>query len=557
MARIDSRTLFLTTSPRTPEKMVPEIDLLIQHFDGQVWDHNTQTAFMDVLREANFYNGQGDNDPAFSARDRINRAPKALGFVCLSPKISLTPAGSALLSAKRKSEVFLRQLLKFQIPSPYHRPTEKAARFCVKPYLEILRLIRKFGSLNFDELQIFGMQLTDYHKFDDIVDKIENFRRAKAQNRGSYRQFKGTYLKQELLDIYSTNIERGETQTRESHDATTEKFLRTKAQNMRDYADSCFRYLRATELVNVSHTGKSLSIIPERIADVDYLLNKISREPRVFKTEADYIAYLGDAQKPALLTDNKAQLLQKIRVEFPSQAVDENQTSAYLKDLYADLIEERKQNALAAQVHDIKDYRLYDDIQNVFDQIEDNALYDAPLMLEWNTWRAMTMLDGGNIQANLHFDDFGKPLSTAGGNMPDIVCDYGDFVVAVEVTMGTSQRQFETESEPISRHLGKLKSKTGKHGYCLFVAPTISPSTVAFCYMLHKTNIDFYGGTSTIVPLPLNIFRKMVESSYKVDYTPNPEQVKRFFEQSNAIVEQSTSETEWHQKIVAAALDWL
>ena len=37
------------------------------------------------------------------------------------------------------------------------------------------------------------------------------------------------------------------------------------------------------------------------------------------------------------------------------------------------------------------------------------------------------MLNGGNIKANLKFDDFGNPMSTAQGNMADIVCDYGDF----------------------------------------------------------------------------------------------------------------------------------
>ena len=43
-------------------------------------------------------------------------------------------------------------------------------------------------------------------------------------------------------------------------------------------------------------------------------------------------------------------------------------------------------------------------------------------MFEYNTWRAMTMLDGGNIKGNFKFDDIGQPLSTASGNMPDIEC---------------------------------------------------------------------------------------------------------------------------------------
>ncbi len=89
MARIDSKVIFVTTSPRTPAKMIPEIGLLNAHFAGQKWNTETQRAFMELLREENFFNGEGANDPAFSARDRINRAPKALGFVILSPTIQL------------------------------------------------------------------------------------------------------------------------------------------------------------------------------------------------------------------------------------------------------------------------------------------------------------------------------------------------------------------------------------------------------------------------------------------------------------------------------------
>ena len=84
MARIDSQTLFITTSPRTPARMIPEIALLAEHLTGKEWNQETQTKFMEVLREENFFNGKGENDPAFSARDRINRSPKALGFVQLS-----------------------------------------------------------------------------------------------------------------------------------------------------------------------------------------------------------------------------------------------------------------------------------------------------------------------------------------------------------------------------------------------------------------------------------------------------------------------------------------
>lgn len=141
MATIDSKVLFITTSPRTPAKMVPEIKLLCDHFSGQEWNHDTQVAFMDLLREENFFHGTGDKDPAFSARDRINRAPQALGFITLKPVIELTPAGRKLITARRKEEVFLKQLLKFQLPSPYHTTRDGENTFFVRPYLELFRLI--------------------------------------------------------------------------------------------------------------------------------------------------------------------------------------------------------------------------------------------------------------------------------------------------------------------------------------------------------------------------------------------------------------------------------
>lgn len=557
MAKIDSRTLFVTTSPRTPARMIPEISLLVQHFEGQIWNKETQTSFMGVLRDENFFNGKGENDPSFSARDRINRAPKALGFVSLSPTIVLTPAGDALLHSRRTDEVFLRQLLKFQLPSPYHKPTERAATFCIKPYLEFLRLIRTLGTLRFDELQLFAMQLTDWHDFDSIIAKIEQYRQDIATTSLTYKQLKAQYLTDELTNIYATRIAQGDTKTRETNDASLLKFLKTQASNLRDYADATVRYLRITGLVNVSHVGRTLSIVPERIEDVDYLLSTIERNPQDFDTEAEYIAYLGSATSPLLYTDNREALLNKLHQEFPTLDVDESMSVEHLKDLLADKLEQRKNDTLQEQVRQIKDYHLYDDIQNTFKQIEDNELYDAPLMLEWNTWRAMTMLDGGEIKANLNFDDYGQPLSTAQGNMSDIVCDYGEFSVSVEVTMASGQKQYEMESEPVSRHLGKLKKTTDKPAYCLFIAPTINDACIAHFYTLHHLSVSYYGGKSTIIPLPLSIFRKMVEDSYKASYTPNPNQVLKFFEQSNKLASEFDNEQDWYNAITKAALNWL
>lgn len=205
------------------------------------------------------------------------------------------------------------------------------------------------------------MQLTDWHDFDNIVRRIEEFRIKKAEHKGNYRRFKTEYLRNELIRIFNDRILRGETKTRESSDASLHKFLQTQSNNMRDYADACFRYLRSTGLVNVSHIGKSLSIVPERIEDVDYILQTVDRDPIFIDNEKDYVTYLGSAGTPRLLTDDRQRLITRLSIEFPDAIVSQNADLTALKNLLADLTEQKKAENLHKQVMDIKDYKLYDD----------------------------------------------------------------------------------------------------------------------------------------------------------------------------------------------------
>lgn len=190
------------------------------------------------------------------------------------------------------------------------------------------------------------------------------------------------HLVQELREIYSSHISSGNTKTRETNDASIAKFLKTKASNMRDYADACFRYLRATGLINISHLGKSVSIVHEKIQEVDYFLQNTDREP----------CFIDDEER---------------------------------------------------------------------------------------------------------------------------------------------------------------------YAYCLFIAPNINDACKAHFYALHKMNIQYYGGTSTIVPLPLSVFIKMVEDSYNASFVPEPRHIQRFFERSKELAASTINEVEWYDKITQEALNWL
>lgn len=556
--KLTGKTLFFTTSPRSPMKMIPEIALLTEHFTGKIWNKNNQISFIELLAKDSNFEGEGFNgDLAFSARDRINRAPQALGFINLKPTIQLTHAGDLFIQSKRKEEIFLRQLLKFQLPSPYHIQNDKNT-FCVKPYLEILRLIRKLEFITFDEMCIFAMQLIDYHKFDKIVDKIISFRIEKEHNSGRYKAFYRDTVNNELSNIYSEEIENNRLNTRESAENSLQKFISTKKSNLRDYTDACFRYLRATGLVAISYKGRSISIMPDKIADIDYILNNVDRNPVFVNDLLSYKNYLFNPNVPLLYTDNKEHLIDYIlRYSENTRAQIESYSIEQLKDLRDEIIDKNKTSIVETQIKQLKSYSLYNEVIDTYNEIIADELYDVPLMLEWNTWRAMAMLNGGKITGNFKIDDAGQPLSTASGNIADIICDYGNFGLTVEVTMQNGQRQYETEGEPVARHLAKYKKLSNKNAYCLFIAPQINEACVAHFYTLAKTNISYYGGKSLIIPLPLEVFMKMVENSYSANFIPTPQHIKELFDFAQQMAEESDDEKQWFNSVQDKAQNWL
>lgn len=560
MAYLKNKALFFTTSPRTPSKMIPEIRLLNEHFSGQKWNKQTQIAFIDLLAQSGFFEGSGSsNNKDFSARDRINRAPKALGFVDLTPEIKLTDAGKALVYGKRPQEVFLRQLLKFQFPSPYHVETTGIEdTFYIKPYLEIIRLTRDLGSLSFDELKIFALMMTDYRQYEAIKKAVLDFRAEREAHKGQYKKFVDEKWTAALLRTYADDIVSGNTRTRETTDKSLKKFLNTKKSNTRDYTDACFRYLRYTGLVSISHRNRSIAIYPDKIKEVDFILTNVDRKP-VFIDDIDgYKSYLFNPAIPALFVDSIENVIDHImRISDYTQRQLSGKSIEELKDIRDAIIAERKAAVINAQVTEIKSYTLYSEIIDTFNEIISDGYYDAPLMLEYNTWRAMTMLDGGNIKGNFKFDDVGQPLSTASGNMPDIECDYDDFVLSVEVTMQQGQRQYESEGEPVARHFGQMKKRTGKDTYCLFIAPTINKASLAHFFALNKIGISYYGGKTKIIPLELDQFMRLVENSYNYYTQPTPHNIRQFLDEVMRQEELALDENDWNERIQNCVTEWL
>ncbi|MEG6615087.1 AlwI family type II restriction endonuclease [Peptococcaceae bacterium 1198_IL3148] len=560
MATLRSKTLFFVTSPRTPFKMLPEVKLLVEEFSDKTWNTDTQSQFAQRLSDAIFFAGTAVKDKAFSARDRINRAPKALGFVNLKPTIQLTEPGRQLLYGKRPYEIFTRQLLKFQLPSPFHKDPHNV--FNVKPYLEILRLIYDLGSLSKDEIKVFAIQLTDYQKYDVIKNKIKQFRQDLLnldRNVTNYKRFLYSTLLNETMKIYCAEIKTGNIKTRESSEKSVASFIKTKMDNARDYADACFRYLRATELVVASKSGAYLKVSDDKIADVEYIIKTVDRKPTNFLNEKEYKAYLFNPNTPILITDDKVSIIKTIERYGIKQELYNKLSLEQLKDYRDDLIANKRKENVAKNAIELRTYNQYSEIISLFKQLMGKRVpVDSPLLLEWNVWRAFAMLNDGQIEGNFKVDDEGTPLMTAPGNKPDIECRYKDFNSIIEVTMSTGQKQYEMEGEPVARHLGKFKKENkSKDTFGIFIAKSINDATLAHFYTLHKVPVSYYGGISKIIPLDIETLIKMLTVANSCKQKPSSKHLLNFLKTAAEASNTATDEKNWYDEIKRLAKEWV
>ena len=106
------------------------------------------------------------------------------------------------------------------------------------------------------------------------------------------------------------------------------------------------------------------------------------------------------------------------------------------------------------------------------------------------------------------------PISTAPGNGPDMVFEFEEAIIVVEVTLTSSSRQEAAEGEPVRRHVARYVENGGnKAVFGLFMALSIDSNT-AHTFRLG----DWYRKDDTkisldIVPITLRDFLKIMVSS--------------------------------------------
>lgn len=540
-----SRAWFFPTSPRSPHKLQGELRLLKQ-LEGRPWNKETQLAFAKLLQEYPEFDGNiSASAPDFSARDRATRAPRLLGFIHFPKKgrqgpLQFTAMGNLFLEAQEAEQglIFQRQLAKVQFKSPLH-DSGGFEDMSVRPLTVMIKLLLALNNMSKEEVALFATTLINHEEFDERLQTIKDYRGhigslGEAKKR---KQFRRDFALNWVAQIYGQDIDLGRTHLREGG----ADFLRTKYQTLRDYADSTIRYLRSTGLFTLTPHGQRLTLINASTDDAKFLLEQhgIGLSAHASLPYDDYVTrYLGNPSLPEIRKDSPSRQAEDLtRLVAALAAHDPHQAGIYRQDYALASSKSEKLRVLCRLEESLRDVQIKHEAKGIRQDIEESLadikntyqaiaskqseLLDKPLMYEWNTWRAMVLInDARNVQGNYVADAEGNPLFTAGGKQPDILVEYDSFWLAVEVTLQKGQRQYETEGEPISRHVGQLQAERHANGdhrpvFGLFVAETINNEVIAHLITQARFASQVYRGPIRIVPMRRELFEAFMASTLR------------------------------------------
>ena len=188
------------TTVRNPWRIREGLRLLKELFEGQYWTPEGQALYYRKLVERGLIEPKGES-PSVQTQGINGRkwaaAPNQLGFArawaqrTLGP-VHITPAGDALLAAddeRLQQEVWLRQLLKYKLPSPIERGTEYKG-FNVIPYRLTLRAVhelrrRGLRGITKEEIALFLVTTTKNRDVNEIVERVVKYREERDKHSGS------------------------------------------------------------------------------------------------------------------------------------------------------------------------------------------------------------------------------------------------------------------------------------------------------------------------------------------------------------------------------------
>lgn len=461
------------TTLREARRVKDGLKVLKDHFNGQAWSYENQTKFLELLASTP---ASGTTDPIYDMGP--DKSPKQieqhgriwsssfneLGFATCYKRgnkyvkagVHITSAGEALLSNDYVEEdVWLRQLLKVQLPNPFPQKTKSHyPQFFLLPFQAVLKIIFECDGISKDE----GFIINTLHSFHDIDSAIQHIKthrdavaRIRPQGRNAIRRYiatakiewarklydqdirerlrlisefygcaapseekilvaiiksgKGSKTKKALnLKAVLLDLKRKNDPLEDMNKAFLFYFCKMKSDSWGDYIDATSRYFRMSRVLTIK---RNRIVIAESHQEI---VKWILRKNWTCASDEKYASYLHDSSLPALPQDEitfiddslKKQLsFLKDRLSLEQKNLiqtrldQSNQNPLLMRKLLSDSISifrEIKEFEYMEQLH--ANSESIDEVVNYFDSIlEDEVLGDKPTHFEWNIWRGFLTID--------------------------------------------------------------------------------------------------------------------------------------------------------------------
>jgi hypothetical protein len=527
---------------------------LLTHTDsGELFDPKTSNEFPIYSYSSEGGKVEMPSDKYKQKNGRLWLSPmNGFGFICAYNQdraFICSPAKILVKYPEMEGDVWLRQLAKFQYPSPFSEISEGAD---LRPAIFLFKLMLELDGLSKFELGLCHLtrnedikyhksMIMDYRKkrkdgeINKLKDEIKNkailnhFSKDIGERLG---KLKGLFKKKIVLN-HSISEEEISSQideivslgkgsnTRRAKLCKNEliKLFRKKEEDVdaykksfqnyyflvkgdtigKDYPDLTKRYLSMSRILQQYKTDNvtRLRIDPEFKEVISDLVDSIGGICNVSgeKKEKTYLDYLRDFNKPSLLIDDNKYIEKEIK-RMKGQ-LEEYEWKFEIKQQTDDEVDENRvvYNKLKVELFKAKELEYannlkFKDVLKEIDEISINVREVDPTEVETRIWDSL-LYSGSFVchpskTRNFHIDNSFKSIFTAAGNQPDMQFYYDDLDVVVEVTKNTGKTQWKAEVEPVTRHIATHAYSSDKNTIGLFLAPKIHTDTTKEFYQRSK-----------------------------------------------------------------------
>jgi len=539
------------------------VALSTSSLQGNLRGQKQDIAFRQLLGEHGIV--ELGNDKTNSVGRKWRSALNKLGFLypAMSPPVPpselctldmITPNGWRLIRADTvpaMQECFLRALAAYYIPSPLEGKFDSSIFSPLRHSLAVmLELEKQTGEsrLNLIEMAAVVQLTSGDNNLAAIVANVLDFRDRRKNTPLNKKKFDREELAELAKTVFRPDGKPYEQQT------------------FNDYADANFRYLKATGLVQSK--GRGLSLVPEKHVLVEQLI----QDTRLPDSAYSYLVTL--CKGATLPTDNKDSALivlddllsqlnkHGIKFDMTGRSLDTPADIGSVRhEIEAILSALREEEYAARQAGEWEEIAAYMDLlihrgrrsKKTLSSGEEIEIpqAEAPAYFEWILWRAflaVNSLKNKPYEARrFKIDQDFLPVGTAPGNGPDLIFEFEEFVLVVEVTLTDNSRQEAAEGEPVRRHVARIvETSAGKRVYGLFIANKVDTNTVETLRIGFWYKPDDSKMALQIVPITLDQFKNIFSAGF-TSGTISPGLIQEFLRDCLAVSNHDAPE--WKREI--------